>query len=68
MSRRPIIWRRSSRSDSAGGNCLEATALPSATVAIRDSKDALGDFPRLSIPADDWAGLITTIKAWNTQS
>lgn len=60
---RPIAWIRSSRSDSAGGNCVEAAALSPTSVAIRDSKDALGNFPRLSIPANDWTGLITTIKA-----
>ncbi|MFD0557798.1 DUF397 domain-containing protein [Stackebrandtia endophytica] len=56
-------WRRSTRS--GGGECVEAAALSPASVAIRDSKDTLGDFPRLSIPANDWTGLITTIKAWN---
>jgi hypothetical protein len=32
-------------------------------VAIRDSKlDTTGDFPTLSMPATDWAGLLTAIR------
>ncbi|MFD0557797.1 uncharacterized protein DUF397 [Stackebrandtia endophytica] len=59
-------WRRSSRSGggSNGANCLEAAALSPTSVAIRDSKDTVGDYPILSIPTYDWTGLVTTIKSW----
>jgi hypothetical protein len=34
-------WRKSSRSDSEGGNCVEVAALPT-VIAIRDSKNPDG--------------------------
>ncbi|GAA3971948.1 DUF397 domain-containing protein [Thermobifida alba] len=45
----PLIWRKSSYSGGAGGNCVEAARLPSGGMALRDSKhpeDAVLHFTR----------------------
>jgi hypothetical protein len=45
-------WRKSSRSGSSGGQCVEvATNLP-CMVGVRDSKDPAG--PALVFTADEW--------------
>ncbi|TDC55566.1 DUF397 domain-containing protein [Actinomadura sp. KC345] len=36
-----VIWRKSSRSESSGGNCIELAGTES-MVAVRDSKDSHG--------------------------
>lgn len=41
----PSIWRKSTRSDAEGENCVELTSLPAA-VAVRDSKHP--DGPKLA--------------------
>jgi hypothetical protein len=38
---RKLTWRKSSRSGSSGGNCVELASLES-KVAVRDSKDPDG--------------------------
>ncbi len=48
----PLIWRKSSYSGGAGGNCVEAARLPSGGMALRDSKhpeDTVLHFTR-----DEW--------------
>ncbi|MEU8798032.1 DUF397 domain-containing protein [Spirillospora sp. NPDC048819] len=52
-------WRKSSRSGTTGGECVEVAALDPA-VAVRDSKDP--DGPELVLVAGDWRTLITGIK------
>ncbi|MFE9104188.1 DUF397 domain-containing protein [Actinomadura geliboluensis] len=37
-----VTWRRSSRSTSSGGNCVELADVTNAVVAVRDSKDPDG--------------------------
>lgn len=37
-----VTWRRSSRSTSSGGNCVELADAAYALVAVRDSKDPAG--------------------------
>ncbi|RAY16773.1 DUF397 domain-containing protein [Actinomadura craniellae] len=37
-----VAWRRSSRSTSSGGNCVELADVAGAVVAVRDSKDPDG--------------------------
>ncbi|MES9607078.1 DUF397 domain-containing protein [Actinomadura sp. NPDC000929] len=37
-----VAWRRSSRSTSSGGNCVELADAADALVAVRDSKDPAG--------------------------
>jgi hypothetical protein len=54
-------WRKSSYSGGNGGTCVEvARNLPN-VVAVRDSKDPHG--PVLIISRDEWASLITRLRA-----
>ena len=55
-------WKKSSRSSSSGsGQCVEVAL--NATVSVRDSKlDTTGDFPRLTMPRDDWQSLIDGLR------
>ncbi|GAA2408440.1 DUF397 domain-containing protein [Actinomadura vinacea] len=52
-------WRKSSRSNSQAGECVEAAGLAD-TVAIRDSKDPNG--PTLTLPSTTWRSLLSSIK------
>jgi hypothetical protein len=47
-----LTWRKSSRSDSANGNCVEVATNLAGVVAVRDSKDPSG--PVLTITSDEW--------------
>ncbi|WAL95914.1 DUF397 domain-containing protein [Streptomyces sp. Je 1-369] len=54
-------WRKSSYSNSSGGDCVEiAIGLPG-RVPIRDSKLTAG--PTLVFPATAWAPFITAVAA-----
>jgi hypothetical protein len=54
-------WRKASRSNSNGGDCVEvARNLPGA-VAVRDSKNP--DGPKLVLPAADWQAFTASVKA-----
>jgi hypothetical protein len=54
-------WRKASKSNSNGGDCVEvACCLPSA-VAVRDSKSP--DGPKLIVPVADWQRFTASIKA-----
>ncbi|MGI5322608.1 DUF397 domain-containing protein [Actinomadura nitritigenes] len=53
------VWRKSSRSGSSGGDCVEIAVL-GARQAVRDSKDPAGGF--LSFGRDEWAALVAEIK------
>jgi hypothetical protein len=55
-----VAWRRSSHS-TAANNCVEAAALPSGRVAVRDSKDVMG--PALLFPPGAWAGFVQALNA-----
>jgi uncharacterized protein DUF397 len=53
-------WRKSSFSDSNGGDCVEvADGFPSA-VPVRDSKNP---HPTLTVRADAWQAFIEHVKA-----
>ncbi|MFG2003686.1 DUF397 domain-containing protein [Spirillospora sp. NPDC048911] len=54
-----LKWRKSSRSDDTGGQCVEVADLD-ASVAVRDSKDP--DGPRLVFGAADWGAFAQRIK------
>jgi hypothetical protein len=55
------LWRKSSRSGSNGGNCVEvATNLPG-IVGVRDSKDP--DGPALVFDPVAWSAFAATVKA-----
>ncbi|GLZ13019.1 hypothetical protein Acsp04_32540 [Actinomadura sp. NBRC 104425] len=54
-----ITWRKSSRSNGAGGECVEL-ATTDHGVAVRDSKHPTG--PTLSFRPDEWATFLHNIK------
>lgn len=54
-----IVWRKSTRSTSTGGECIELAALPGG-VGIRDSKDP--DGPKLLVGRDEFAALVASLK------
>ncbi|MEX3107230.1 MULTISPECIES: DUF397 domain-containing protein [unclassified Streptomyces] len=54
-------WRRSSYSNTNGGNCVEITEDFPGIVPIRDSKDPGG--PMLTVPTPVWDTFISSLKA-----
>ncbi len=50
------IWRKSTRSGSNGGDCVEVADNVSDVVAVRDSKDSSG--PVLTFARDEWKAFI----------
>ncbi|MFF4355474.1 DUF397 domain-containing protein [Streptomyces sp. NPDC001604] len=50
MENQATQWRKSSYSGDQGGQCLEVAESPSATIAIRDSKNPAG--PVLTLRPD----------------
>ena len=57
-----VRWRTSTRSASAGGNCVELGPLPNqvAAMAIRDSKDRDGGV--LLVAGASWTGFLVDVK------
>lgn len=57
-----VAWRTSTRSASAGGNCVELAPHPGqpAGVLIRDSKDRTGGVLRFA--GDSWTGFLGDVK------
>jgi hypothetical protein len=53
------VWRKSSRSDSNGGACVE-TARFADGMAVRDSKDKAG--PVLLFSSDEWSAFIGGVQ------
>ncbi|WP_433345632.1 DUF397 domain-containing protein [Micromonospora sp. CA-111912] len=53
------VWRKSTRSDSNGGACVEVADLRDG-VAVRDSKDKSG--PALAFDAQGWRTFIDSLK------
>lgn len=57
----PATWRKSSRSNDAGGaDCVEVAGLPD-RVAMRDSKDLTG--PVLAVTRAEWRAFLSDIRA-----
>ena len=54
-------WRKSSRSGSNGGACVEVARNLPRIVAVRDSKNP--DGPVLIISRDEWARFITRLRS-----
>ena len=54
-------WRKSSRSGSNGGACVEVARNLPRIVAVRDSKNPHG--PVLIISRDEWASFITRLRS-----
>ncbi len=52
-------WRKSRRSESDGGHCVELASLPDA-IAIRDSKDPGG--PKLALERDAFGAFLAQLK------
>ena len=55
------VWRKSSRSGSNGGQCVEVASNLPGIVAVRDSKHR--DGPVLAFAAHEWQSFISGIKA-----
>jgi hypothetical protein len=53
-------WRKSTRSGSNGGDCVEVADNLLGVVAVRDSKDQTG--PVLGFTQNDWSTFVTSIK------
>ncbi len=49
-ARPPVPWRKSTRSDSEGDNCIEVAGLPE-VIAVRDSKNPDGPCLTFTRPA-----------------
>ncbi|GGZ81990.1 DUF397 domain-containing protein [Streptomyces echinoruber] len=60
LTRAGAKWRKSSYSDGAGNNCIEAAAFPT-RIGVRDSKDPEG--PALVFPRSSWAAFVTAAGA-----
>ncbi|MEV1239327.1 DUF397 domain-containing protein [Nonomuraea sp. NPDC049750] len=54
------VWRKSSRSGSNGGQCVEVASNISGIVAVRDSKDRGG--PVLTFTPDEWRAFLGGAK------
>lgn len=58
-ARSNTVWRKSSRSGSTGGECVEV-ARKGAVNAVRDSKNPEGGF--LALGLDTWTAMVSEIK------
>jgi hypothetical protein len=55
------VWRKSSRSGTQGGNCVEVAGNLAGVVAVRDSKDPTG--PVLTFSPAAWRAFILSLTA-----
>jgi hypothetical protein len=56
-----VGWRRSARSNSNGGNCVEVGRNLRGIVAVRDSKDP--DGPKIIVSPAGWQSFTASVKA-----
>lgn len=56
-----LTWRKSSRSNQQGGNCVETATLPDGGRAVRDSKNP--DGPALLFTPAEWAAFVEAVRA-----
>lgn len=56
-----VTWRKSSYSNSDGGECVEVSDDFAAAVPVRDSKVPHG--PALVFPASGWASFVASLKS-----
>jgi hypothetical protein len=61
MTPHPPAWRKSSRSDTQGNNCVELAQLNAGAIGIRDSKNPAGG--HVSLTNTQFATLLADIKA-----
>lgn len=59
MEAEPLNWRKSSRSNGSGGDCVEVADNHPGVVYVRDSKDPNG--PMLTFSRDRWGGFLAAI-------
>lgn len=55
-----VTWRKSSYSNSSGGECVEVCDDFAAVVPVRDSKNPHG--PVLAFGAPGWASFVSAVK------
>ncbi|WP_433114496.1 DUF397 domain-containing protein [Micromonospora sp. CA-246542] len=55
------VWRKSRRSGSSGGNCVEVADNLPGVVGVRDSKDPTG--PVLTFGPSAWRAFVTQVAA-----
>ena len=55
------VWKKSARSGSAGGNCVELARLDASSVGVRNSRFPQGTV--LTFPAPEIAEFVRAIKA-----
>ena len=55
-----ITWRKSSYSNSDGGECVEVSDDFAAVAPVRDSKNPHG--PVLAFAADGWSSFVSAVK------
>jgi hypothetical protein len=55
-----LKWRKSSRSITSGGNCVEVAKLDNGGRAVRDSKDP--DGPKLIFTGAEWAAFSDAMR------
>ncbi len=53
-------WRKSTRSNGQGGDCVEVADGFPGVIPVRDSKDPEG--PVLLFPAQSWTAFVTYVK------
>jgi hypothetical protein len=54
------VWRKSSRSNGNGGECVEVADLPDGSRAVRDSKHREG--PTLLFTPAEWQAFVDGVK------
>lgn len=54
-----LTWRKSSRSTTNGGSCVEVATLHDG-VAVRDSKDPAG--PVLAVTPAEWRAFLASVR------
>lgn len=54
------VWRKSTRSNGAGGQCVEVAINLPGIVGVRDSKDTTG--PTLTFEPAAWAAFLTLAR------
>ncbi|MFC9746900.1 DUF397 domain-containing protein [Streptomyces niveus] len=56
-----VTWRKSSYSNSSGGECVEVSDDLAAVVPVRDSKNPHG--PVLAFGASGWVSFVSAVKS-----
>jgi hypothetical protein len=55
-----LKWRKSSRSGTGNGNCVEVATNVAGVVAVRDSKNPEG--PMLSVAPAEWRAFLSSLR------